>query len=214
MKRKFVLMGACGVLALSIVFSVVVNGEGNGKEKAAPEQPVQKTIQAKLQVHNFEEALKNSDLVVKVEVEKKTRELSEPSPKTLFQAKILDELKADQSLNTDQIHILQQGNSEWRFNDNGLFSEKERYVLFLKKAVGIDEPNAYWILGEETGMHKDSGTGKLLKLSYYDKQLEDIEDKELTADFLKDNEKEMNSKDIQVVNEQQFKDKVQRTLSK
>ena len=64
-------MGACGVLALSIVFSVVVNG----KEKAEPEQPVQKTIQAKLQVFNFEEALKNSDLVVKVEVEKKTREL-------------------------------------------------------------------------------------------------------------------------------------------
>lgn len=210
MKRKFVLMGACGVLALSIVFSVVVNG----KEKAEPEQPVQKTIQAKLQVFNFEEALKNSDLVVKVEVEKKTRELSEPSPKTLFQAKILDELKADLSLNTDQIHILQQGNSEWRFNDNDLFSEKERYVLFLKKAVGIDEPNTYWILGEETGMYKDSGTGKLLKLSYYDKQLEDIEDKELTTDFLKDNEKKMDSKDVQVVNEQQFRNKVEKTLRK
>lgn len=210
MKRKFVLMGACGVLALSIVFSVVVNG----KEKAEPEQPVQKTIQAKLQVFNFEEALKNSDLVVKVEVEKKTRELSEPSPKTLFQAKILDELKADPSLNTNQIHILQQGNSEWRFNDNDLFSEKERYVLFLKKAVGIDEPNAYWILGEETGMYKDSGTGKLLKLSYYDKQLEDIEDKELTTDFLKDNENKMDSKDVQVVNEQLFKDKVEKALSK
>lgn len=209
MKRKFVLMGACGVLALSIVLSVV----GNRNEKAEAEQPAQKTMQGTLEVYNFEEALDNSDLVVKVEVEQKIRELSEPSPKTLFQAKILDELKPDPSLSKDQIHILQQGNSEWRFNGNDLFSEKERYVLFLKKAVGIDEPNTYWILGEETGMYKDSGTGKLLKLSYYDKQLEDIEDKELTADFLKDNEKK-NSKDVQVVDEQQFKDKIGKTLRK
>lgn len=209
MKCKFVLMGACGVLALSIVLSVV----GNGNEKAEAEQPAQKSMQGTLEVYNFEEALDNSDLVVKVEVEQKTRELSEPSPKTLFQVKILDELKPDPSLSTDQIHILQQGNSEWRFNGNDLFSEKERYVLFLKKAVGIDEPNTYWILGEETGMYKDSGTGKLLKLSYYDKQLEDIEDKELTADFLKDNEKK-NSKDVQVVDEQQFKDKIGKTLRK
>ncbi|WP_340026314.1 hypothetical protein MHI24_14605 [Paenibacillus sp. FSL K6-1096] len=210
MKRKYVLIGVRCVVALSIILSVAVNK----KEKAEPEQPVQKTMQSTLQVYDFEEALDNSDLVVKIEVENKARELSEPSPKTLFQAKILEQLKPDPALNTDQIHILQQGNSEWRFNDNDLFSEKERYVLFLKKAVGIDEPNTYWILGEETGMYKDSGTGQLLKLSYYDKQLEDIEDKELTADFLKDNEKKMNSKDVQVVNEQQFKDKVQRTLGK
>ncbi|NQX47734.1 hypothetical protein HQN87_20625 [Paenibacillus tritici] len=209
MKRKFVLLGVSGVLALSIAFGVVIYGNA----KAEPKQPVQKAIHAKLQVFNFEDALENSDLVVKVEVEKKTRELSEPSPKTLFQAKILDELKADPSLNADQIHILQQGNSEWKFNQNDLFLENERYVLFLKKAIGIDEPNTYWILGEETGMYKDSGTGKLLKLSYYDKQLEDIEDKELTKNFLKDNENKMDSKEVQIVNEQQFKDKVEKILN-
>lgn len=208
MKHRLGLLGASSILALTIGCSASVNG------RAELEQSPPKSIHGTLHAYHFQDALSSSDLVVKVEIEKKTRELSDPSPKTLFQAKILDELKADPSLDSNEIHILQQGNREWLFNDNDLFSEKDRYVLFLKRAIDIAEPNTYWILGEETGMYKDSGNGKLLKLSYYDKQLEDIEDKKLTTIYMKDNEQKRLQKDVQVIHEQQLKDKVKKTLGK
>ncbi|MFF2089428.1 hypothetical protein [Paenibacillus sp. NPDC058174] len=199
MKPKYLLFSVSCGLALTIGIAAYTNGNVN----KYPNQQQVRLSSAKLQVYNFEEAVKNSDLIIKVEIGKKVRELIEPSAKTLFQATIIDEWKGDPLLESKEINILQQGNSQLTFNDNDLFVERDRYVLFLKKAVTVSEPNTYWILGEETGIYKDDSSGKLVKQSLYDKQLEDIEDKILTANLQKKNRKE-----VQVIDEQLLKEKI------
>lgn len=107
-----------------------------------------KEINASLEEYSFDESVEISDLIAEIEIIEKVSEIDEPSPKTLFNAKIIKVFKGELNSNKDNsIVVMQQGNSEWIFNNNKLFEAGEKYVLFLKKATGYD--NTYWILCEE-----------------------------------------------------------------
>ncbi|MBO9129454.1 hypothetical protein [Bacillus sp. 165] len=212
MKLKLVFIGTC-MLIITIVTVLSFSKDKYDQTKNAVnvqnESNVQVTpksqIKGEVEVYDFEDAVNISDLIAEIVINKKIKELDEPSPKTLYEATIKKAYK-DAEKHQD-IRILQQGNSQWLFNENKLFSEKEEYILFLKKAVGeeFEGTNTYWILGEETNMYSVIDTGKIKKHSFYEDDLMDIEDKNLTK-ILK--EKEKNNKDIQVLDKNKFEKKI------
>lgn len=166
-------------------------------------------IKAQIEVLPFEQSVIQTDLIAKIRIVNKVSELSEPSPKTLFQAEIIDVIKEDTALSNKVIHILQNGNSKWHFNENEMFSNNKEYVLFLKKAIGLEDQNTYWILGEETGIYKVVDNGKIAKQAVRDEKLTDIEDKKLSQAQM---QQHMASKEIQVVDSLLFKEKINNIL--
>ncbi|MFT4417329.1 hypothetical protein ACLM5H_26240 [Fredinandcohnia humi] len=169
------------------------------------------TISAEIQTYAFEEAIKESELIAELEITEKVRELNEPSAKTIYKAKIIEGIKKDSKLTTDNLHIMQQGNSEWIFNGNEMFQPGEKYILFLKNAINIQEEDTYWILGEETGMYKKIDDKYIAKLSQKDEALADIEEKKLSDELTKT---EKSSKEIQVILKEEFKEKVKKSLKR
>lgn len=141
----------------------------NGKQGA---------MKGSLEVVAFNVGVQQADLIVKVRIDGRVGEIPEPTPKSIFEAHIISTQKEDSSLNTDVIHIMQQGNQEFSFNDNPLFQEGEEYIFFLKKAVGsvADEySDLYWILGEETNMYKSVGNDVVEKQALVDEELTDVQ---------------------------------------
>lgn len=169
------------------------------------------TISAEIQTYQFEEAIKESELIAEIEITEKVRELNEPTAKTIYKAKIIEGIKKDSKLTTDNLYIMQQGNSEWTFNGNEMFQPREKYILFLKNAINIQEEDTFWILGEETGMYKKIDDKYIAKLSLRDEALADIEEKKLSDELTKT---EKNLKEIQVILKEEFKEKIKNSLKR
>lgn len=131
------------------------------------------TIEAELEVFDFENAVNEADLISQVEIVDVLEEIDDPSPKTIFRAKVVENLKG--SSETTEILVMQQGNSTNVFNDNLLFEQGENYILFLADTEGLDLENSYYILGEETGMYKLTDQSLAVKLALRDEALEEIE---------------------------------------
>lgn len=167
-------------------------------------------ISAEIQTYPFEEAIKVSELIAEIEIIDNVRELNEPIAKTIFSATITEGIKVDSMLTTDILHIMQQGNSEWTFNGIEIFQPGEKYILFLKSAKNIQEKNTYWILGEETGVYKIIDDKYIAKLSLRDQALADIEVKKLSDELTKSK----NSKEIQVLLKEEFKEKIKKSLKR
>lgn len=183
----------------------VVNGDA---QTSGPiniqETNEKKTFRGQLEVFPFEDGVKQADLIVKVVLRENLGVLTEPVPKSIFNAQILSTQKSDPTLVSETISIMQQGNNEVLFNDNPLFQENEEYILFLKKAVDSvaeEYPNLYWILGEETNMYKNIRNNTVEKLGYIDKELYDVENNHT----LNLNE----TTNTQVLNEEEFIKKIE-----
>lgn len=112
-------------------------------------------------------------MISQVEIVDVLEEIDDPSPKTIFRAKVVENLKG--SSETTEILVMQQGNSTNVFNDNLLFEQGENYILFLADTEGLDLENSYYILGEETGMYKLTDQSLAVKLALRDEALEEIE---------------------------------------
>lgn len=200
-----------GLIGSLVLFFSILGGFSffkiNSNETSTPktENVVQAkgVIKAEVEVFEFEDAVNKSDVIAEVKIQTKKKELNDPSPKTIFEAKVKEGYKGIEKNVT--INILQQGNSEWIFNENKLFSANEEYVLFLKKAVGeeFEGTNTYWILGEETNIYSSINDKEVLKNSYYDTVLADIENKSLTEEY-----KKKEKKDVQVLGKEQLKEKI------
>ena len=90
-----------------------------------------KEINASLEEYSFDESVEISDLIAEIEIIEKVSEIDEPSPKTLFNAKIIKVFKGELNSNKDNsIVVMQQGNSEWIFNNNKLFEAGENMYYF------------------------------------------------------------------------------------
>lgn len=215
MKKKYFICAA-GFLVIAIavgISSLYKNDDNNVEGNTVAPATQLGTIKASLQTFNFDQAVSESDLIVKIEVKSKIKELDEPSAKTLFSADIKDTYKADGSLSSSSIKILQAGNSTWLYEGSRPFSENDQYVLFLKKAVGMEETDVYWILGEETGMYQDLRNGKLVKIALRDPELNDIEDEQLTQSLQEESNKELKTAtEVQVVFESKFREKINQYL--
>jgi len=185
---------ASSVLAGGLIYSVSVGGSNHSSKNITTQtnntsaeksnHTKQKSVHGQIQIFPFEEAVNRADLIVKVKVGKRIGELSEPVPKTIFNAQILETQKSDVNFELESINIMQQGTDEVLFNDNPIFKENEEYILFLKKAVGPvaeEYPDLYWITGEETNMYKVIGDQLVERQAYIENELLDIQDKSYVA---------------------------------
>jgi hypothetical protein len=161
-------------------------------------------VHGQIQIFPFEEAVNRSDLIAKVRIGKKSGELNEPVPKTVFNAQILETQKSDVKVELESIQIMQQGTDEILFNDNPIFNENEEYILFLKKAVGPitqEYPDLYWITGEESNMYKVIGDQLVERQAFIKNELLDIQDKSFAS-------KQSSGKPTQILDEAELSKKI------
>ena len=182
MKKIVGIISACaiGITASSYMYitsDLHSEASSSDENKINTQQVLPKgTVHPEINVYTFEEVVKKADLIAEIEITKKVKELSEPSPKTLFEAKILEGYKESKELET--IKILQAGNSEWIFDDHEPFKENEKYILFLKTAVGeeFEGTDTYWLLGANTNTYSVLNDNQIMKNALYDEELALIED--------------------------------------
>ncbi|MFC0561352.1 hypothetical protein [Halalkalibacter alkalisediminis] len=189
------------ILCLAVLLVGCNSGENTQPTEVIEEERGQ--IEAELETFSFSESMEKADLVAEVKIISKLSEIEEPLPKTIYSATIVDLLKGESEIL--EINIMQQGNSNWQFNDNALFSTDENYILVLKKATDDYVPyeNTYWILGEETGMYQVLDKNITVKMALKDNQLNSIELNDVTE---KIKNKEIQSK-VSSTNEFQALDK-------
>ena len=179
--RKTVGIISVGMLAIATVFFIVntndLQNEVNPSEVAtSTSTPTKGQMKAELQTYKFDDAVDKAEVIAEVTIGKLIKEIDNPAPKTLFEATVTKVLKGTENL--ENIVIMQQGNSEWSFNDNDQFAPNEKYILFLKKAIGegYEGSNTYWILGEETNVYSIVDGNKVVKNAMYDEELTTIEE--------------------------------------
>lgn len=163
-------------------------------------------INASLQALPVGQSISTADLIAKVQINKIEMEISEPSEKTILDAKIMETIKPDAAIeNKETIRILQQGNSRFSFNGNKIFQPSEQYILFLKRAVGegYDHTDTYWILGEETNIYEVLENGLLSKWALTDSDLSAIEEHQITN---------ISISGAQILNESKFTAFIQKAL--
>jgi len=147
----------------------------------------------------FEEAITKADLIAKVKIGKVIEEFEEPVPKTLLDTTIVEILKGDSE--TNSIQVLQHGNSKWIVNDNELLQEGKQYLLFLKESETIEQPNTYWILGEESTTYEDLGNNLLKKIAYPDPSLSSVENVSMSKKFNTESDTDI---EVQILDESLF----------
>lgn len=232
MKKKYLLMGF-SVLIISFTFysfdhlgkTNITSEQGKKIIQETVDVKPKGTIKAELSVYPFQEAVKEADSIVEVQIIKKLEEINEPSPKTLFEATAIENYKGEN--NEKMIQILQEGNSEWVYEDNNLFQANDKYILFLKKYEGneYDSDKTYWILGAQTNTYSVLNNNEIMKNAYYDEELSDIEKtKEIEnsnriIDTKMNNlrnvsidEKDLKEADIQVFNKDTFVNELNNTV--
>lgn len=176
------------VVSFVLLFTIVIStwaythsSNQHSPEKADVKPPGR--INASLQALPVGQSIATADLIAKVQINKIEKEISEPSEKTILDAKIMETIKPDAAIeNKETIRILQQGNSRFPFNGNKIFQPSEQYILFLKRAVGegYDHTDTYWILGEETNIYEVLENGFLSKWALSDSDLSAIEEHQIT----------------------------------
>lgn len=211
MKKIVGIISACaiGITASSYIYIANdLDGEASSSDenKINTHQVLPKgKIHPELRVYTFEEVVKKADLIAEIEITRKVEELNEPSPKTLFEARILEGYKASEELET--IKVLQEGNSEWLFDNSEQFKENEKYILFLKTAVGEEfkGTDTYWILGAHANTYSVLNDDQIMKQALYDEDLALIQD---TAKMMS-----LSSTEQQIFNKDVFLTKLDEVLA-
>ena len=187
-------------LALATVWLVYTPKENSKASEKMGDVEIspRENIEARIETYSFEESVNRSDLIAEVAIVSKIKEIDEPSPKTIFEANVVNKLKGD--TNQETIKVLQEGTSEWSFNGQEQFAEKEEYIIFLKKATGkdYDGTNTYWILGAETNTYKIIQDNRVKKIAKHEVELEAIEDKTLST----------TNQGLQVLDKEKFQNKI------
>lgn len=165
-------------------------------------------LHGELEILPFSKAVKETDLIAEVEIIEAVKEIDDPSPKTIFEVSIQKVHHGDSSLEKEERHVLQQGNSDWTFNENELFQTGDRYILFLKSTIGIDYAD-FWILGEEGGMYQVIDEEVVVKLAYDDEELQSAEASEPIKKEIF-NLVEFDSQDVQILDKPKFIEMIQK----
>jgi hypothetical protein len=97
---------------------------------------------------DLKSAINNSDLVIDLTISSWISE-DKDNIYTLFNANVNSCLKGN---SPDQIVLSQFGSSEFTLKDYPLFDVGDRMIVFLKKAIGLDYEDAYYIIGEYTSI--------------------------------------------------------------
>lgn len=176
-------------------------------DQSAPSKKPVESLKAHglVQTFSIKEASQKADVIAEVEIVKELEELYEPGHKTIYSAKVIHSLKGNVE-DGSTVFVMQDGNSKVMFNDNPQFQSGETFILILMKAVSVDEPDTYWILGAETGVYEVLGD-TLVKWSKPEEELKQIE---ASYSKLKENKSaqstlsKLKQKDTQLINKQKF----------
>jgi hypothetical protein len=203
MKNRILRYGAMIVLALGLLSGC--NGQVDVASNESPAQEVKedrKILKGVVLARNISELVEKADIVVSLKIGEKVRELSEPSPKTIFETSIL-EIYKDNGKIEDTIQLMQAGNSEFSFNGEDMFKNGEEMILFLRESndAEFENTNTYWILGEYSAYFKIKDNDINVNNPY--KEL-----KAITKEIKK------GKKEIQVIDKQKFIDKIMKEVSK
>lgn len=182
--NKFVYLGLGFMLALGGMVYLTIKSQQNDividedvivEDVIDKEDSEKKVMYGMTEAFSFRDAFKNADLIAEIEITEHVEDLNEPSPKSLFEGKLIKTYKNKKTL--DKIRILQAGNQEYSYDEFSLFKPGEKYILFLKKAVGdgFVGTDTYWILGEETTIYSVLGPNSIYKWALKDPDLSTIE---------------------------------------
>ncbi|NSW89537.1 MAG: hypothetical protein HPY74_02450 [Firmicutes bacterium] len=159
-----------------------------------------------------------SDLIAEVEILKKIDEIDEPYCKTLFSASVIKIFKGEIDDNKNkEIIIMQEGNSEWIYNNMRLFEAGEKYILILKKAKGYE--NTYWIIAGDANIYTIETLDNkeyAIKNSIKDEKLKKIQIEEMESIVKRKWEKKLSKqeriKNIQVMEKESFENELIATI--
>lgn len=103
---------------------------------------------------SFDQSIEKADAIAMVEITKKTKEVYQPSVATFYEAKVLKIYKGQKIIGTSsKINIIQDGSSSVIVNDEPLFKNNERMLLFLSKAPSPD--HTFTILSGSANIYKE-----------------------------------------------------------
>jgi len=176
MKKRISIIVFIAIIGIIGVF-IYNNDSGRSTDVRAKHMTVE------LEDLGFEESIATADIIAEVKIESIIEEIDEPSAKTIFAAQSSKVYKNDAD-KLKAINIMQQGNSQWIFNNNEQFKTNEKIILFLKKAVGYED--TYWIIGEELNYYKFITVDNeeyIAKWSKQEKVLSKIEKKSVKEKF-------------------------------
>lgn len=162
-------------------------------------------IDGEIEVFEFKEAVRTSNIIAQVKIIDVVEKMDEPSPKTLYRATLIESLKG--TSDAKEIVVLQQGNNDFVFRNNPLFKKDENYLLFLMETTDLDIEDSYWILGEETGIYQLLDESIAVKWAIKEDELEKIEivDKEIIAFAEKSTGLSLDGREIQVLKQDELK---------
>ncbi|QTD40291.1 hypothetical protein [Sporosarcina sp. Te-1] len=215
MKKVLRIIGI-GIIGFTALFFIISlnDSKDNSRLEVGKNNTLSSTkgkLHGELKTYSFDDAVNEAELIAEIIIEKQIKEIGEPpTPKTLFEATVTEIYKGPPNL--DKIEVLQAGNSKWSFG-NELFSPDEKYILFLKKAVGeeFEGSDVYWIIGEETNTYSVVESDKVVKNALYDEDLKSIEeDVPLLSNLHRITSQE---EEIQVLNKEKFEMKILELVS-
>lgn len=193
--------------------TTIEDQERKGDSEINVNRETSNKIDGEIEVYEFTEAVNKADLIAQIKIVDVVEETDEPSPKTIFRARRIENLKG--SSNVNEIFVLQQGNSHSVFRNNPLFKKDENYLLFLMKTTDLDMEDSYWILGEETGMYQLLDESIAVKRAVKDDELKKLEivDKKILSFVEKNTELSLDGREMQVLQQDELK-KIIKDLSR
>lgn len=161
----------CSIIVLLSVSMLIFNGCSSTEKqqtiadttqqvkqavKDTPRQVGQKQYFATIEEFEFDKFYEEADIIAQVEILEWLEEINDPlgEMSTYFKATIENTYKNTVDSDTKEIRLKQDGNSYHTSHLLPLFKNGDRLLLFLKKAVGEDKENTYWILGSYSGVFR------------------------------------------------------------
>lgn len=131
----------------SVVYNQIISSQKGAESKIVQDNNEVTAIYASQVSISLEEGIKESDLVVEVEILGKDREEAEDEkiiPKTVHSAQIL-EVFSGELLAGDLVYILQDGIEDSIVNNIPIYQTGERYIFTLNSLESEAEyTNTYW----------------------------------------------------------------------
>lgn len=152
-EKKYIFFSVLAICGVFLMYGVFSNGNPSENDlSVAKDTPIRigalGVAQASLnKAYDLDSAVNDADLVADITITSWIGEDTGDAMTTFFDAKVNVTFKGD---SFENIVLLQTGNSETTLKDYPLFKMGDRMILFLKKAVGVDCDNPYWIIGEYT----------------------------------------------------------------
>ena len=219
-KKQLIIILLCAVV-LGVGGSVVYNqfasnsSEEDGSMVQSNNEGIATVIHADHEFITLEDGIKDSDLVVEVEILGKDREegIDDESvmPKTIHSARILEVFSGELSVG-DMIYVFQDGVNGNMINNIPIYQTGEKYIFTLNAAESKEEyPNTYWATKVYFSTDEE-----VVDLNFGDSEFEETIDPQDAESIEKkdeiDNETSVDGINVQVLKKSVVVDKIEKVI--